>query len=231
MMRQVAVLVLAGLFALGAVAEERGLDYNLVQLEASATAEVPNDQMRVTLAVEHEARSAAELPALVNADMGWALGVAKKHAAVRAQTGEYTTQPQYASTRIVGWRAMQYLQLEGEDFGAVGALVTALQEKLQVKGMEFQPTRATREKVEADLTRAALEAFGARANLIADAMNAKGYEVVEVAVGGGGVQPVYKARSRGMEMMAMASDASAPVAIEGGTVTLTVTANGRIQLR
>jgi predicted secreted protein len=214
----------------GAWAQERGLDYNLVRLQADAVAEVPNDQMLVTLAVEHQSRSAADLPALVNADMGWALGIAKKQPAVRAQTGEYTTQPEYASTRIVGWRAQQYLLLEGEDFDAVAALVTALQEKLQVKGMQFQPTRATRERVEAELTQAALKAFAAKAQLIAETMDAKGYEVVEINVGGG-AQPVYKSRARGMEMMAMAADAAPPVAVEGGTVTLTVTAGGQIQLR
>jgi predicted secreted protein len=230
-MIRLGVLLLACVCVVAPVgAEERGLDYNLVRLEADAVAEVPNDQMLVTLAIEHQSRSAAELPALVNADMGWALGVAKKHAAVRAQTGEYTTQPEYASTRIVGWRATQYLMLEGEDFGAVTELVTALQEKLQVKGMQFQPTRATRERVEADLTRAALKAFQDKAKLVAEALGAKGYEVVEVAVGGG-AQPVYKSRSRGMEMMAMAADAAPPVAVEGGTVTLTVSANGQIQLR
>ena len=230
-MQRIVMLAIVGLCLAASVsAEERGLDYNLVRLEADAVAEVPNDQMQVTLAVEHQSRSAADLPAQVNADMGWALGIAKKHAAVRAQTGEYTTQPEYASTRIVGWRAMQYLQLEGEDFDAVAALVTALQEKLQVKGMQFQPTRATRERVEDDLTREALKAFRAKAQLIAEAMDAKDYEVVEINVGGG-AQPMFKNRARGMEMMAMSADAAPPVAVEGGTVTLTITASGQIQLR
>lgn len=225
-----AALLMALSFALPVAADEpRGLDYNLVRLDADASAEVPNDQMRVLLAVEHDARDAASLPGLVNADMRWALDLARKHPKVRAQTGEYTTQPEYASTRIVGWRAMQELMLEGEDFGAVGALVSELQQKLQVRSMQFLPTRATRERVEADLTRQALAAFAARATLIAEAMGAKGYEVVDVDVGGA---PSPMPRMRGMEMMAMASDAAAPpVAIEGGTATITVTVNGRIQLR
>ena len=230
-MRSLHVILFALFVSTPIWADERGLDYNLVQLDADATAEVPNDQMRVTLAVEHESRSAGDLPALVNADMAWALGVAKKFTEVRASTGEYSTQPQYASTRIVGWRATQYLQLEGEDFGKVGALVSALQERLQVKGMQFQPTRATQLRVQEELTREALKAFSERARLIAASLNAKGYELVDVSVSGGGVQPVYRARM-GMVMMAEAADAPAPpVAVEGGTVTLTVSANGRIQLR
>ena len=212
-------------------ANTQGLDYNLVRLDASATAEVRNDQMRVQLWVERTARDAGALPELVNADMRWALDVSKRHPAVRAQTGEYGTQPEYASTRIVGWRALQELVLEGEDFGAVSALVSALQEKLQVRGMQFLPTRATRLKAEADLTRDAIKAFSDRATLISEAMSAKGYEVVEVSVGSAPEQVTY-GRAPQM-MMRVAADAAAapPIAVEGGTATITVNVNGQIQLR
>ena len=208
---------------------EHGLDYNLVRLDAEAVAEVPNDQMRVLLAVEHDSRDAGALPALVNTDMRWALDIAKKHPKVRAETGEYNTRPEYASTRIVGWRAIQQLQLEGEDFGEVTALVTELQQKLQVRSMEFMPTRETRKRVENELTTEALKAFAARAQLIAGTMGSSRYEVVEVAVGAA-PQP-YQPRSRGMEMMAMKADSAPPVAVEAGTATLTITVSGQIQLR
>ena len=228
---RVAAVVLAALLASvpAGAEEQRGLDYNLVRLEADAAAEVPNDLMRVTLAVEHDARDAATLPGLVNSDMRWALDLAKKRTNVKAQTGAYTTQPEYASGRIVGWRATQVLELESEDFGDITALVTELQQKLPVRGMEFAPTRATRLRVENELTKAALEAFAAKAKLIAQTMGAARYEVVELNVGG--TPPVYKAY-RGAEMAMMADAAAAPpVAVEGGTATLTVNVNGRIQLR
>ena len=228
---RVGAMVLGALLAAApvAAAEERGLDYNLVRLEADAAAEVPNDLMRVTLAVEHEARDAAALPPLVNADMRWALDLARQRPKVKAQSGGYTTQPEYASGRIVGWRAIQELELESENFGEVTALATDLQQKLQVRGMEFAPTRATRLRVENELTAAALQAFAAKAKLITTTMGAARYEVVEVNVGGA---PVYKSQ-RGAEMAMMrAADAAAPpIAVDGGTATLTVTVNGQIQLR
>ena len=228
---RVGTVVLAAMLAALPVAadEERGLDYNLVRLEADAAAEVPNDLMRVTLAVEHNARDAAALPPLVNADMRWALDLAKQRPSVKAQSGEYTTQPEYAAGRIVGWRAIQVLELESEDFAEVTALATELQQKLQVRAMEFAPTRATRLRVENELTAAALRAFAAKAKLITETMGAARYEVVEVNVGG---TPVYKSQ-RGAEMAMMrAADAAAPpIAVEGGTATLTVTVNGQIQLR
>lgn len=228
---RVGTVVLAAMLAALPVAadQDRGLDYNLVRLEADAAAEVPNDLMRVTLAVEHNARDAAALPPLVNADMRWALDLAKQRPKVKAQSGEYTTQPEYAAGRIVGWRAIQVLELESEDFAEVTALATELQQKLQVRAMEFAPTRATRLRVENELTAAALRAFAAKAKLITETMGAARYEVVEVNVGG---TPVFKSQ-RGAEMAMMrAADAAAPpIAVEGGTATLTVTVNGQIQLR
>ena len=228
-MRTLMFALLLMLSRLAFAAGEQGLDYNLVRLDASATVEVQNDQMRVDLAVEHNARDAGTLPGLVNADMRWALDAAAKHPAVRAKTGDYSTQPEYASTRIVGWRAIQELRLEGEDFAAVSALVSELQQKLQVRSMSFVPTRETRLKAEATLTRDALKAFAERASLIAESMGAKGYEVVDVTVGSA-PEPVMFRRDLGM--MAMSSDAAAPpVAVQSGTATITVNVSGQIQLR
>lgn len=229
-MRSLMLALLMFAVPLALAAGEHGLDYNLVRLDASATAEVKNDQMRVDLVVEHNARDAGALPELVNSDMRWALEASAKRSAVRAQTGEYSTQPEYASTRIVGWRAIQELRLEGEDFAAVSALVTELQQKLQVRSMSFVPTRATRIKAEAELTREALKAFGERAKLIAESMGAKGYEVVDINVGSAPEPVLY--RTRGVSMMAMAADAApAPVAVESGTASITVSVSGQIQLR
>jgi len=211
--------------------EERGLDYNLVRLQADAAREVPNDLMRVTLAVEHSGRDAATLPSLLNADMRWALDLARKRDRVKAASGTYTTQPEYAAGRIVGWRAVQVLELESEDFAEITALATHLQQKLQIRGMAFEPTRATRLRVENELTTEALQAFAARAELIAKTMGAARYEVVDIDVGA--APPIYPVQ-RSVGVMAMSADAGAPappVAVESGTATLRVTVSGRIQLR
>lgn len=219
-----ALLLLAGPL----LAAESGLDYNLVNLQADAEAEVPNDQMRVTLVVEHEAPDAAALAGLVNADMGWALEQARRKTTVRSASGRYNTFPEYASTRIVGWRAVQELVLESEDFGAITGLVTDLQARMQVRGMQFVPTRTTRLKVEEELTTKALEAFSAKAAKVAATLGRGGYEIVEIHVGSApGAMPM---RMPAMQAMRMEADA-APLATEAGTATLAVTVSGRIQVR
>ena len=124
---------------------------------------------------------------------------------------------------------MQLLELESGDFAEITALATELQQKLQVRAMEFLPSRATRTRVESELTSAALQAFAAKAKLITEAMGASRYEVVEVTVGGTPAA-LYKAQ-RGVAMPMAAEAARTPIAVEGGTATLTVTASGQIQLR
>ena len=88
---------------------------------------------------------------------------------------------------------------------------------------QMTPPRATREIA------AALEAFAAKAKLIAQTMGAARYEVVELNVGG---TPLYKSqRGAEMAMMRSADAAAPPIAVDGGTATLTVTVNGQVQLR
>ena len=95
--------------------------------------------------------------------------------------------------------------------------------------MEFA-TRATRLRVENELTAAALRAFAAKAKLITGTMGAARYEVVELNVGGTPLTSHSVAPSTAM--MRAADAAAPPIAVDkGGTATLTVTVNGQIQLR
>lgn len=224
----VATLLLLLCVALApAHADDKSLNYNLVQLSAQAERDVPNDLGTVTLEVRHQARDARALPAAVNRDMGWALERAKKADGVRVETRQYTTRPQYESGRIVGWIASQELFLESKDFGALGELVTTLQEKLAVTGMQFRPSRDMSRSIEDELTTDALAAFRAKASLVAKALGAEDYEIVSLNVNDRGAP----APRRAYAMMEMAAADAPPVAMEGGSATLTVVVNGQIQLR
>ena len=209
-------------------ADDRGLDYNLVSLSADAQVEVANDEASVLMTVEYQNADASRLPGMVNADMGWALRQAERVEAVQHETRQYSTRPQYQSGRIVGWSASQQLFLKSRDFDALTTLVTALQARLQVNSMDFSPSRETQLEAESGLTREAINAFTAKADLIADSLGAKDYEIVRLNINGQG-RPMVN-RARGIEMMAMAADAP-PIAVEGGTAQLNVSVSGEIQLR
>ncbi|MFB3099993.1 MAG: SIMPL domain-containing protein, partial [Gammaproteobacteria bacterium] len=107
--------------------------FNTVNLQAQAEREIPNDQMIVLLAAEHEGSDTAGLAAKINSDMQWALEIIKKYPAVESQTKSYQTYPTYRKQVVISWRASQQIEIKSENFAALTELVGKVQEKLQVK--------------------------------------------------------------------------------------------------
>jgi len=69
--------------------------FNTVNLQAQAEREIPNGQMIVLLATEHEGSDTASLAAKINSDMQWALEQIKKYSNIESQTKSYQTYPTY----------------------------------------------------------------------------------------------------------------------------------------
>jgi len=203
------------------------LHYNVISLQVTAEREVTNDLMMVSLTAQHEHKQSSQAASAVNLDTQWALDLVKKYPSVKASTRNYSTQPRYDDRRIVGWIVRQQVFLESEDFEQLAELSTSLQKKLQIDQMGFRPTRATRLAMENALTKEALKAFQAKADLIAEGLGQEEYEVVEINLGGG--QRHYPVMRHKADMM-MSARAESSVAVEAGTSKVQVTASGRIQL-
>lgn len=202
--------------------------YNQVRLQAAQHEAVSNDTMHVTLSTSGEDKDAARLAARINADMEWALAQAQGFEQVKAGTGSYQTWPVHHKSEFQGWRARQSLMLESKDMQGLGQLTGRLQERLQVKSMNFTVSDARRTAVENRLISAALDAFRERARIVGDNLQATGFRIVELNVNAGGQQPpvVYRAR---MAASAMEADAAA-VAVTGGESDIQVTVDGVIEL-
>jgi predicted secreted protein len=209
------------------VAADEAPRYNLVRLQAQESESVSNDTMHVTLTASGERRDAAELASQVNADMAWALDLAKRHAGVKVSTGNYRTWQVRQDNKMKGWQARQDLVLESRDTRALSQLTGLLQEKLQVDSMRFSVSAETRTGVENRLIELALQAFKVRARIIGDKLQASGYRIVDLDVGTFAQQPPVVYRARGA-VVAMESDM--PVATEGGESNIQVTVSGTIEL-
>src|SRR4249920_797151 len=97
--------------------------FNVVTLEASATADVPTDTLTVTLFVEEQGPDPGALATRVNARLEEALARAKKDPKVEVHSGNYQTTPVYdRANQITGWRTRADIVLESRDFKAVSAL-------------------------------------------------------------------------------------------------------------
>ncbi len=225
--RFASILILLLSMSTAAGAEEPPL-MNVVSFSTSAQAEVPNDEAVIELVAEHSAASADAVAKAVNEAMGWALERVRGVDAVDAATRAYRTEPRYdRNGQIVSWRASQVLELKSRDIERVTALAGGLQQRLAIRSMQFTTSPGLREKIEAQLTREALERFRTRAELVRESMGAREYDVVSVALGSQqpGPQPLMAAR--GATMLA----AEADIAVEAGRSELVVTAHGQIRLR
>jgi predicted secreted protein len=200
--------------------------FNTVNLQAQAEREIPNDQMIVLLATEHEGSDTSGLVAKINTDMQWALGVIKKYSAVQSQTKNYQTYPTYRKQIIIGWRASQQIEIKSINIADLTELVGKLQEKLQVKHMRFVPTTETRAIIENELIEEAMQAFLARVEIVKKNMPDKNHRIINLNINAGGYRPpvVYAQRSM-MQSMEM----SGAPAVDAGKSKITVTVSGRVQ--
>ena len=200
--------------------------YNQVHLQSQQSESVSNDTMHVTLGTHAEQRDPASLARKINEDMEWALSKAKQVKGVKVSTGSYQTWPITNKKVTTGWRGQQSLELESKDTESLARLAGELQDRLQIKSMNFTVSDEKRMAVENRLIERALNAFKDRARIVGDNLQANGYRIVDITIGTSGQAPpvMYKAR------MAMAMEASAPVAVEGGESDIRVTVDGTIEL-
>jgi predicted secreted protein len=220
-------LLCAGLLLAGPALADEPARYNQVRLQSQESESVSNDTMYVTLIASGEARDAAQLAARINADMAWALDLAKRQDDVKVSTGNYRTWQVRQDNKMKGWQARQDLLLESRDTRSLSQLTGLLQEKLQVDSMRFSVSAETRTAVENRLIERALQAFKERAVLVGDKLGAHGYRIVDLNIGTFAQQPPVAYRARGM-VAALESDAA--VAAEGGESDIQVTVSGTIEL-
>ena len=204
--------------------------YNVVTLEASATADVPADTLTATLFTEEQGPDPGQLAARVNARLDEALAKAKAQPSIQARSGNYQTNAVYdRANQITGWRIRADLILESRDFKGVGALAGALQPLLKLSSMSFSLSRATRETAEAMLTTEALARFQEKARAVAKALGFPGYVLGQIVVRSDG--PVHAPVQFRAAAMGIADSAvGAPVPVEGGKNAVTVFVSGSVVL-
>ncbi len=210
-----------------AVAEE--LNYNLVQLSYSATQEVENDMMVVTLRAFGEGKSANEVADKVNSKMQWALEKLKNVSDIKKETTGYETYPRYKSKVIVGWQADQQLRLESKNIKALTNLVGVLQQRLEVENMQFSVSSERRKDIAEKLMVEALQGFYQKAGVIAKTVGGKDFRMTKIEIHDAGGPNYYRSKGVRAEMALLSAPASAP-AVETGETVLKVTVAGTIQV-
>jgi predicted secreted protein len=223
-------LVVTGLVVVSqtVTAAEEQLNYDRINLNASASAKVEND---VLIAVLYFQKEGDDLPALsneVNTVIGKAVKQSKKVPNVAVQTMGYFSSPVHKKIQLVGWRVRQSIRLESRDTATLTRLIGDLQSKLAVESISYDVSPESRDKVEERLISEAIVAFNQRAKLVTKELGRSKYRLVRMNVNTIG-EPIRPMRHRSAPMMADAS-VKAPT-IEAGQQTIQVTIQGAIELQ
>lgn len=205
----------------------------VLNLEAQASLEVPQDLGRAALYAEKEAQSASEAQNQVNKVVGEAIQQAKRRPGITVVTTGYQTYPVYSQKAgdLKGWRVRASIQLESTDFAQLSDTTALLsRNRMNLDGITFVLSRENREKTEATLSTDAIKAFQDKAARAAKAFGKTQYQLKEVTVGQDGAQVMpMVGRPVMMSAKAMAFEgAAAPM--ESGKTLVTVTVRGSVTL-
>lgn len=231
--RAAVLMALLAAIALPARAGAEPERQNVVRFSASATRELTQDLLTITMQATREGGQAAEVQAGLKQVMESALAEARKSAqapAMEVRTGSFSVQPRYNSAgRITGWQGIAQLMLEGNDIARITQTSGRLAQ-LNVIHVGYGLSRSLRERHESELTTQAITRFKARASQIASDFGLRGYTLGEVSVSATepGFEPrpylAMAARAKTMEM------ADAPMPVEPGKGVLTVVVEGQVLL-
>jgi predicted secreted protein len=204
---------------------------NVVNLNHTATLEVVQDLLIVSLQVLKEGNSAADVQTALKQVLDASLSEAKKSAMsgqMEVRTGAFSIHPRYSNQgKITGWQGQAQLVLEGQDMARIAQTVGRIN-GMTVSGLDYGMSRALREKNESALTAQAISGFKSRALDVAKAFGLNGFTLGEVTVQSG--EPGFQPRMAPMMMRAAAADAAAPLPVEPGKGLLSVTISGQVVL-
>lgn len=205
---------------------------NVVSFSTSATQELTQDLLTVTLQASKEGTQAADVQTAIKQMLEAGLAEARRSAqpgALEVRTGAFSIHPRYNNQgRVNGWQGQGQLIVEGTDMARIAQTVGRLNQ-LNVVNVSYGLSRALREKHEAAVTAQAIAAYRARALETAKAFGFGNYVLGEVSVQGneqGDGRPPVPMMMKAMR--AEAADMALPV--EPGKGTVTVTVSGQIIL-
>jgi len=226
-------LVLASAFSATAFAQQNEqLNYNVINVQAEAARKVSNDEMHAVLYIEKSNKQPAELASQITQLMNQAMALAKKYPQVKVETGSQTTYPIYdnENRKLKEWRGRAEIQIESTDFKAASQLIGELQQNFQTQSINFSVSDAQRKKVENELMVEASKNFQQRAQMLSQAWNKSGYNLINLNLNTNNQypQPIMMRASMAKFSGAEAVDAQD---VAAGESKITVNANGAIQFK
>jgi predicted secreted protein len=202
----------------------------VLNLDASASLDVPQDVVHVTLSYEQQADDPATLADALNQRTEQVLLAAKRQSGVTAQTGALSVYPSTdRDGHISGWRGRSEVRLDSHDFAAASKLAGSLSSQMQISNVTFSLSNDARDAAQKKLSGEAIAAFRQKAANASAAFGFGGFTIREVSVSAGESSPPRPMMMARMNA-APASAKMADVPLEAGDSTVTVNVNGSVQM-
>lgn len=202
----------------------------VLSLNASASTEVDNDMLSIVMRATRDGAEAASVQSGLKQALDAALTEARKAARpgqVDVRAGNFSIFPRHSKNgQITGWQGTAEMTIEGKDMPAIAQLSGRIT-SMTVARLGYGLSRESREKAERAVVADAVAQFRSTAGDYAKLFGYDGYTIREVNVQGS--EPPRYAR---MEMRASAASADqAPMPVEPGRATVSVSVNGTVQMK
>ena len=219
--RSTAIAILLTAIALPVFAAETTID-----LSAEASRPAANDLIQASLTAEASGATPGELSRQINAQIADALKTAKPYQMVKVKSGSTNSYPVYSKAgKIESGLMRSELRLESADSAAMSELLGKLQTTLGISNLTLLPSPETRKAAENEAILDAIDAFKARAAVIAGAMS-KAYHIkqLNVQTAGSYAPPMMRASAKMMSAEAVS------MPMESGDSQISATVSGQIAL-
>ncbi|MDN6276636.1 SIMPL domain-containing protein [Psychrobacter sp.] len=203
--------------------------YNQITFKAEVKEEIQNDEISATMYKKAQASTSQALATTLNTTINNAMQIAKQYPSVTVSTGQQRTYPRYdEDEKIIGWTGQANIDLKSTDLDATSELIADLQETLVMDNLSFGVSESKKDELEQKLMTDASRAFQEQAQNLTRAWDASSYRVINVNLNSGSSYPRALYTSH---MKVATADSSVPSqSLQSGNSTITVTANGTIEL-
>ena len=229
--RLTACVVAAVSISSAAFAADLAAPSGVVALTATASTDVTRDMLTITLMTNRDGADASAVQSSLKQAVESALSEARsvsRPGQIDVRTGNFSLSPRYSpKNAISGWQGSAEVVLEGRDLPGLSQLAGRIQ-SMSIARVSQGLSREQREKAEAAALSQAISRYRAQAAEVTKQFGYSSYVVREVSVStndpGSNPVPMFAvARS-----MAVQNDA--PMPIEAGQTSVTVTVNGTVQM-
>jgi len=229
--RLTACVVAAVSISSAAFAADLTAPSGVVALTATASTDVTRDMLTITLMTNRDGADANAVQSSLKQAVESALSEARsvsRPGQIDVRTGNFSLSPRYSpKNAITGWQGSAEVVLEGRDLPGLSQLAGRIQ-SMSIARVSQGLSREQREKAEAGALSQAISRYRAQAAEVTKQFGYTSYAVREVSVSTNDPGPNPVPMFAVARSMAVQNDA--PMPIEAGQTSVTVTVNGTVQM-